>query len=213
MTTTDDAPRTYKWIGTRPVRHDGLDKVTGRARFAADHQLPGMLHGHVLRSPHAHARIVSIDTSAAEAMPGVKAVVTAADFPEMEIGSGDRYEPHNLMAREKVFYEGHAVAAVAAGTRRQARARGPLLLLQSIRKGGGGSRLFGHDRVGTGAEGALGPGRDGQKPALPGGHCRRGWQARRFRCEPPGERGAERPGRPRPAVPARLGVPRNHPCP
>ena len=122
MTTTRDAVPKYKWVGTRPVRHDGLDKVTGRARFAADLVLPGMLHGHVLRSPYAHARIISIDTTEAEAMPGVKAVLTAADFPEMKIGSGDRYEPHNLMAREKVFYEGHAVAAIAAGTRRQARA-------------------------------------------------------------------------------------------
>ena len=67
------AERTFEYIGTRPIRHDGLDKVTGRANYGADFTLPGMLHGHVLRSPHAHARIVSIDTSAAEATPGVKA--------------------------------------------------------------------------------------------------------------------------------------------
>ena len=91
MTTTRDAVPKYKWVGTRPVRHDGLDKVTGRARFAADLDLPGMLHGHVLRSPHAHDRIVSIDTTTAAAMPGVKAVVTAADFPAMKVGSCDRY--------------------------------------------------------------------------------------------------------------------------
>ena len=66
----------YQVIGTRPIRHDGLDKVTGRAAYGADFSLPGMLHGAVLRSPHAHARIVSIDTSAAEAVPGVMAVVT-----------------------------------------------------------------------------------------------------------------------------------------
>src|SRR5512140_3827248 len=56
-----------KIVGTRPIRPDGVDKVTGRARFAADYSLPGMLFGKVLRSPHAHARLVSIDTSAAEA--------------------------------------------------------------------------------------------------------------------------------------------------
>ena len=69
MTATEERPD-YKYVGTRPVRHDGLDKVTGKARYAADLVLPGMLHGHILRSPHAHAKIVSIDTSAAEAMPG-----------------------------------------------------------------------------------------------------------------------------------------------
>ena len=123
MTTTEDAPSPrYKWVGTRPIRHDGLDKVTGRARFAADLKLPGMLYGHILRSPHAHARITSIDTSAAEAMPGVKAVITWADFPEIPMGTGHRYEPANLMARDKVLYEGHALAAVAAGSRREAQA-------------------------------------------------------------------------------------------
>src|SRR5438093_6994400 len=73
--------RQFQHIGTRPVRHDGVDKVTGRANYGADYNLPGLLHGAVLRSPHAHARIVSIDTSAAEAMPGVKAVVTGKSFP------------------------------------------------------------------------------------------------------------------------------------
>ncbi|HEX9521775.1 MAG TPA: hypothetical protein VF949_02335, partial [Reyranella sp.] len=80
-----NAPNTngkYKWIGTRPDRPDGADKVTGRARFAADFNLPGQLIGRVLRSPHAHARIKSIDTSKAETLAGVKAVVTAKDFPE-----------------------------------------------------------------------------------------------------------------------------------
>ena len=67
---------TYKVLGTRPVRHDGLDKVTGHANYGADLSLPGMLHAKFLRSPHAHARILSIDTSGAQAMPGVKAVIT-----------------------------------------------------------------------------------------------------------------------------------------
>ncbi|MGI9491828.1 MAG: xanthine dehydrogenase family protein molybdopterin-binding subunit, partial [Geminicoccaceae bacterium] len=71
-----------KWIGTRPIRPDGVDKVTGRAKFGADMSLPDMLVGKVLRSPHPHARIRGIDTSKAAALPGVKAIVTSADFPE-----------------------------------------------------------------------------------------------------------------------------------
>ena len=120
MTATETPPK-YKYVGTRPIRHDGLEKVTGKARYAADLVLPAMLHGHILRSPHAHARIVSIDTSAAESMPGVRAVITKADFPELPVGDEHRQNSLNLMARDKVFYEGHAVAAVAAGTRAQAK--------------------------------------------------------------------------------------------
>ncbi len=121
--------RTFTAIGTRPIRHDGLDKVTGRAAFGADISLPGMLHGAVLRSPHAHARLVSIDTSAAEAMPGVKAVVTRDDIPEtfakivMGEGAIDLHDVgDNALARTKVLYEGHAVAAVAATSVELARA-------------------------------------------------------------------------------------------
>ena len=88
MTTTADRGSTssgkYKVVGTRPIRHDGLDKVTGRANFGADIQLAGLLHGKVLRSPFTHARIRSIDTSKAESLPGVRAVVTARDFPIIE---------------------------------------------------------------------------------------------------------------------------------
>lgn len=112
----------YKVIGTRPIRPDGLDKVTGRARFGADIHLPGMLHGAILRSPHAHARIRKIDTSRAEALPGVKAVVTNADLPatstdQMSLGEGAVQMDHlkrNVLAADKVLYHGHAVAAVAA---------------------------------------------------------------------------------------------------
>jgi CO/xanthine dehydrogenase Mo-binding subunit len=112
----------YKWIGTRPKRPDGADKVTGRARFGADFNMPGQLIGKVLRSPHPHAVIKSIDTSAAAALPGVKAIVTAADFPEQEnliVPAGEmqvnlRDVTRTIMAREKVLYEGHPVAAVAA---------------------------------------------------------------------------------------------------
>ncbi len=110
------------YVGTRTVRPDGVDKVTGRARFGADFNLPGQLVGRVLRSPHPHARILSIDTSKAEALPGVKAVVTRDDFgdqPSEFIPAGEmmmnyRDVVRNVMAREKVLYEGHPVAAVAA---------------------------------------------------------------------------------------------------
>ena len=120
----------YKWVGTRSIRPDGLDKVTGRAQFGADRHLPGMLTGAVVRSPHAHARIKSIDTSAAEAIPGVKAVITHRDFPEItaeEAASGEsvvdyRDLSNNIMARDKVLYVGHPVAAVAATSRRAAEA-------------------------------------------------------------------------------------------
>src|SRR3546814_17065794 len=86
-------PRKLKVVGTRPIRPDGADKVTGRAGFGADMSLPGMLTGAIKRSPHAHASIRSIDTSMAEALPGVKAVVTAADLPdhaveESHVGEG-----------------------------------------------------------------------------------------------------------------------------
>ena len=109
------AAQKLNYIGTRPVRPDGVEKVTGRANFGADQNLPGMIHGKVLRSPHAHARIRAIDTSAAEAMPGVLAVVTAADFPDRAEFSWRRKGFNdNLLASDKVFYHGHAVAAVAA---------------------------------------------------------------------------------------------------
>ena len=74
--------KTYAYVGTRPIRHDGVDKVTGRANYGADISLPGMLYGAVVRSPHAHARILSIDTTKALAMPGVKAIITGSDIPE-----------------------------------------------------------------------------------------------------------------------------------
>ncbi len=113
----------YSVVGTRPPRHDGFDKVTGAARFGADLNLPGMLHGKILRSPHAHARIRSIDTSKAEALPGVLAVATAKDFPIVQAQPGIDYEnaqqnpriiAENILADRKVLYKGHAVAAVAA---------------------------------------------------------------------------------------------------
>src|SRR5918992_3831745 len=105
----------YKVVGTRPIRHDGTDKVTGRARYGGDFQMAGLLHGKVLRSPHAHARIKSIDTSKAEAYPGVKAVVTVKDLPISGMENPDRslrFASDNILARDKALYKGHAVAAV-----------------------------------------------------------------------------------------------------
>jgi len=112
----------YKVIGTRPIRPDGADKVTGRAIYGGDMRLTGMLHGKVLRSPHAHARIRSISTSKAEALPGVRAVVTGRDFPAPgnkianlgEMSINVKHMSQNALAADKVLYVGHAVAAVAA---------------------------------------------------------------------------------------------------
>src|SRR4051812_42307708 len=113
-----------KVVGTSPDRPDGVPKVTGLAKYGADFTLPGMLWGKILRSPHAHARIRSIDTSKAQALRGVKAVMTAADLPDQKfayvgperVAQNFWHMTRNIMAREKVLYEGHAVAAVAATT-------------------------------------------------------------------------------------------------
>jgi xanthine dehydrogenase molybdenum-binding subunit len=118
----DEKKDVYDVIGKNPLRHDATDKVTGRAQYGADIRLPGMLYGAMLRSPHAHARILSIDTSKAEAYPGVRAVVTAKDLPDVEskiaeLGEGTinlRHQSNNLLAKDKVLYFGHAIAAVAA---------------------------------------------------------------------------------------------------
>ncbi len=107
--------QSFKSVGTRPLRPDGIDKVTGRAKYGADHNMPGQLVGKILRSPHAHAKIKKIDTSRAEKLAGVKAVVTAADLPDLTNGDSGMFDIlDNCMARTKVFYDGHAVAAVAA---------------------------------------------------------------------------------------------------
>lgn len=119
-----------KHIGTRPIRPDGVDKVTGRAAFGADLMMPGMIYGKVLRSPHAHAEIKSIDTSQVLKIPGVIAVVTGADFPDLAIsdeasgegGGAIHHTACNVIARDKVLYHGHAVAAVAAVSERVSQA-------------------------------------------------------------------------------------------
>ncbi|MEQ8584459.1 MAG: xanthine dehydrogenase family protein molybdopterin-binding subunit [Thalassobaculaceae bacterium] len=113
--------QSHKWIGKRTIRPDGADKVTGRAAYAADATMPGMIWGKVLRSPHPHAIIKSIDTSKAEALAGVKAVATAADFVDfpadtpVPLGIQDmRWMSRNMLAKEKVLFHGHPIAAVAA---------------------------------------------------------------------------------------------------
>jgi len=119
--TTIEKP-TYSVIGTRPIRPDGAEKVTGKAQYGADIRLPGMIFGKVLRSPHAHARVVSVDASAAASVPGVMAVVTRQDLPAVadkveELGESAvnlKEVSDNILASDKVLYRGHAVAAVAA---------------------------------------------------------------------------------------------------
>ncbi len=120
----------YNVVGKRPVRPDGVDKVTGRAQYGADIQLSGLLQAKVLRSPHAHARIKAIDTTAAEAYPGVRAVVTAADLPfasmnREELGSDYqrlKFASNHVLAAEKVLFKGHPIAAVAADSQHVAEA-------------------------------------------------------------------------------------------
>ena len=113
----------FNSVGKSPIRHDGADKVTGRAKYGADTNMAGMLYGKILRSPHAHAVIKSVDASEAEALPGVYAVVTSADWPETSMKLTDLAEGsiHNLgflsmniLARGKALYKGHPIAAVAA---------------------------------------------------------------------------------------------------
>jgi 4-hydroxybenzoyl-CoA reductase subunit alpha len=100
-------------LGKRQRKMDGLEKSTGRARYTDDLVLPGMLHGKILRSPHPHARILSIDTSAATALSGVMAVVTGAEMP-IPFGIIVWTPDENALATDKVRYIGDAVAAVAA---------------------------------------------------------------------------------------------------
>ncbi|MGA0274858.1 MAG: xanthine dehydrogenase family protein molybdopterin-binding subunit [Dehalococcoidia bacterium] len=122
MVQTFEPKTDYKVVGTRPIRHDGYDKVTGRAIYGGDTKLPGLIWGVCVRSPHAHARIKSIDTSAAEAMDGVFAVITGADMPKapsklVDLGEGNvnfKWASNKLMAQDKVLYKGHPVAAIAA---------------------------------------------------------------------------------------------------
>src|SRR6476661_1858790 len=140
-----------KWIGQRTIRPDGVDKVTGRAAYAADTNMPGMIWGKVLRSPHAHARIKKIDTSKAEAMPGVKAVITSKDIVDFPIDKGPvmlgiqdmRWMCRNVMARDKALFHGHPVAAVAADSQAIAAEACKLIQVDEARKPGAPT-LFDH---------------------------------------------------------------------
>ena len=105
--------RNFRVLGKNHVRVDALDKVTGHATYAGDVYLPEMLMCKVLTSTRSHARIVSIDTSEAEALPGVRGVITGKDFPDVFFGSG-ALRDRRVMARDEVFYVGEPVAAVAA---------------------------------------------------------------------------------------------------
>ena len=107
----------FKVVGTRPIRHDGTDKVTGRAKYGGDFLSADLLFGKVLRSPHAHAIIKSIDVSKALAYPGVLAVITGEDMPvagKEDPDQGSRFSSDRLLARHKVLFTGHAIAALAA---------------------------------------------------------------------------------------------------
>ena len=119
----------YSVIGKRPVRHDGVDKVTGKALYGADMNLPGMIFGKVLRSPHAHAKILSIDISRAVSHPSVKAVITSNDLAPLpdkaaEVGedlyANMKYVKDRILASDKVLFKGHPVAAIAAQSQHEA---------------------------------------------------------------------------------------------
>src|SRR5688572_25041562 len=101
-------------VGKSLARLDASGKVTGSAVYAADFALPGMLHGRIFRSTEPHARIVRLDVSRARDLPGVRAVISAADVPYVLYGGSLKDE--TVFARDKVRYAGQPVAAVAAAT-------------------------------------------------------------------------------------------------
>ena len=103
-----------KIVGRPLARADGVEKVTGRARFVSDLVIPGMLEARILRSPLPHARIRHIDTSGALATPGVVAVLIGAELGGMDPFYGPAYKDQPLLAIDRVRYEGEPVAAVAA---------------------------------------------------------------------------------------------------
>jgi len=103
----------FSVIGKNSIRVDAMEKVTGRATYAGDVYLPGMLMCKIMTSTRSHAKIVSIDTTAAEALPGVRCVITGSDYPDVRFGSG-ALKDRRIMAREEVFYIGEPVAAIAA---------------------------------------------------------------------------------------------------
>ena len=118
MTLVNPNSNKYKVVGTRPIRHDALDKVTGKARYGSDINLPGMLHGKILRSPYAHAKIKSINLSKLQKLPNIKAIATFEDLKnpgpvDMKAVLGQT-PTHNIFAENKVLYKGHPIVAIAA---------------------------------------------------------------------------------------------------
>ena len=178
----------YNVVGTRPIRHDGTDKVTGRAQYGADIQLPGLLHAKILRSPHPHARILSIDTSRALALPGVKAVVTSKDFPQpsgkvTDLGEGAmvnlKFLSNNCLAGDKVLYKGHAVAAVAATSSHVAEQALSLIDVKYDHPAAG------DQRGGRDEGGRPGPAREADDPVEPGDASGRAAGGRTTPARPP----------------------------
>jgi nicotinate dehydrogenase large molybdopterin subunit len=112
--------RPFRVVGQRPAHHDFVDKVEGSLRYAADWQLPGMLHGRVVRAEVPSARITTLDVSAARALPGVVAVLTAADVPANQVveratgGLGELAVAMPVLAADRVRYQGEPIALVAA---------------------------------------------------------------------------------------------------
>src|ERR1051326_7717116 len=104
--------RDVKGIGLSIPRPDGPEKVTGKVQYVADITPRGLLHAKLLRSPHAHAKIVAIDVSKARALPGVRAVLTAPDIPQLKRKPASR--AHAFLAIHRVVFAGQPVAAVAA---------------------------------------------------------------------------------------------------
>ena len=102
--------RQLKYVGHSVPRVDGIEKVTGKAKFVGDISVPGMLYGKILRSPYPHARILSIETKEAEALAGVVAVLTAADITDVN----PIYNGRPVIAMQKIRYVGEPIAAVAA---------------------------------------------------------------------------------------------------
>src|SRR5262249_11861716 len=104
----------FKTIGRPVQRIDALEKVTGRARYVTDLVVPGMPHARVLRSPHAHARLVRVDATQARALPGVVAVLTGGDLGWCDPYYGPAFRDRPILAVDRVRFEGEPVAAVAA---------------------------------------------------------------------------------------------------
>ena len=115
----------YYVLGKSLPRVDAHDKVTGKATYVDDMVMSNMLYGKILRSPHAHANIISIDTTDAKKLPGVKAVITGMDLPKKTYGTDPRFQDEYALCRDKVRYVGDDVAAVEHRTNEEHRVGRP----------------------------------------------------------------------------------------